>query len=139
METQWEIYSLENFSNLFKRLTFDVFPKTRQINSFVHSNVNVEFIKTNSKSFRDLMTYFHGTFWKHLSKGPRPENGDVLEQCVVDIRQCVRIYFQFFFSHSLVKTVDCIKSSNGNESMMFCALAEIFFGLVVAVVVVVPL
>ena len=80
---------------LFKRLTFDVFPKTRQINSFVHSNVNVEFIKTNSKSFRDLMTYFHGTFWKHLSKGPRPENGDVLEQCVVDIRQCVRIYFQF--------------------------------------------
>ena len=39
--------------------------------------------------------------------------------------------------HSLVKTVDCIKSSNGNESMMFCALAEIFFGLVVVVVVVV--
>ena len=52
---------------------------------------------------------------------------------------CANI-FSVFFSHSLVKTVDCIKSSNGNESMMFCALAEIFFGLVVAVVlVVVPL
>ena len=37
----------------------------------------------------------------------------------------------------MVKTVDCIKSSNGNESMMFCALAEILFGLVVVVVVVV--
>ena len=49
---------------------------------------------------------------------------------------CANI-FSVFFSHSLVKTVDCIKSSNGNESMMFCALAEIFFGLVVAVVVVV--
>ena len=49
---------------------------------------------------------------------------------------CANI-FSVSFSHSLVKTVDCIKSSNGNESMMFCALAEIFFGLVVAVVVVV--
>ena len=41
---------------------------------------------------------------------------------------CVRIYFSDFV-HSLVKTVDCMKSSSGNESMMFCAVAEIFFGL----------